>query len=224
MVKNEVPCRVYIHKALASHQAYIHRRFSRILPHLLCCLLRLSAAWREASIRRFLRTSVLPQTGVRRNACLSHRLSHRFNCFASDLYKVSFKTGPTYQSAIDVRMSNEFADVARGDAATVKNTQGSSCLLPIHLAIEATNEMDHFASALDRSRSTSANSPDWFISDNDLVCMLRREVREAALDLSMNYLVGLIGFILCKVFADADNRAQAMFESCKRLFINHFIA
>ena len=121
MVKNEVPCRVYIHKALASHQAYTHSKFSRILPHLLCCLLRLSATWREASIRCFLRISVLPQTGVRRNACLPHCLTHSFNRLASDLNKVSFKTRPTYQSAINVWMSNEFADVARSDTATVKD-------------------------------------------------------------------------------------------------------
>src|SRR5437868_10290538 len=151
-------------------------------------------------------------------------LSFCFNRLTYNFDKVGFKAGTTYQRTIDIRMGHEFADVAGGNAATVENTQGASCLIPIHIAEQLANKRNNLPCTLGGSRFACTDSPDRFIGDHYFVSMLLRKVCQAVLHLEANHLLGLTRFVLILVLANTYNGTQAMMERCLGLFIHHFVA
>src|SRR5438067_28944 len=99
-------------------------------------------------------------------------------------------------------MGHELADVVRGNATTVENTQSTSCLIPIHIAEQLADERNDLPCTPGSRSFTCADSPDGLISDHDFVGLLLRKVCQAMLHLKANHLFGLTRFVLILVLAN----------------------
>ena len=80
----------------------------------------------------------------------------------------------------------------------------------------------YFLSLLSSSSLTSADSPDWLVSDNDVLPFLSSEIEYRASELSLNYLILLVSLTLFERLTDAEEHLETISESELYLFLENF--
>ena len=88
-------------------------------------------------------------------------------CVADDGEILSLEGSATYETAVDVRLSEEACSVLGIAGTAVLDRDSLSALRAIELSDDATDELANFFSLLVCSCLACADSPDRLISDNE---------------------------------------------------------
>src|SRR5438067_3672912 len=139
-------------------------------------------------------------------------LSYGFDRLAYDFYKIRLDAGTSYEGTINIRVSHKFADIVRGDAATVEYTYGGGGLTSVHITVQLTNQRNYLACSLTRGGFAGADGPDRLVGNNNIGCLVFRKVGQTVLCLRAYDLLGLACFVLFQALADNDNGTKAVSE------------
>ena len=141
-------------------------------------------------------------------------------CVADDGEILSLEGSATYETAVDVRLSEEACSVLGIAGTAVLDRDSLSALRAIELSDDATDELANFFSLLVCSCLACADSPDRLISDCDLAELVSRNILESANDLALDPVECLACFTLSKRLTAADDRSYTILEECKSLLVN----
>ena len=141
-------------------------------------------------------------------------------CVADDGEILSLEGSTTYETAVDVRLSEEACSVLGIAGTAVLDRDRLSALRAIELSDNATDELANFLSLLVCSCLTCADSPDRLISDCDLAELVSRNILESANDLALDPVECLACFTLSKRLTAADDRSYTILEESKSLLVN----
>ena len=119
----------------------------------------------------------------------------------------------TDQATVDVRLREELRSVACLAATTIKDRSLLSSLLAILLSYDRTDVSKHLLSLVRGSSLACTDSPDWLISDDDVLPSLSVEVEYRAYELSLNNLVLLLSLALLESLTAAEENLQAVSKS-----------
>ena len=119
-------------------------------------------------------------------------------CVADDGEILSLEGSATYETAVDVRLSEEACSVLGIAGTAVLDRDSLSALRAIELSDNATDELANFLSLLVCSCLACADSPDRLISDRDLAELVSRDILESANDLTLDPVECLACFTLSK--------------------------
>src|SRR3954451_16159107 len=107
---------------------------------------------------------------------------------------VGIQTCPADQSAVDVRLREQFAGVARLDAAAVQNADLRGGFIIVSLGEQPAKISVDFGRLLRTSDFSGADRPNRFVSDYCFRNIVRRNSRQRAFELTPNDGPGLSSF------------------------------
>src|SRR3954452_19781066 len=104
---------------------------------------------------------------------------------------VGIQTCPADQSAVDVRLREQLAGIARLHAAAVQNADLRGGFIIVSLGEQPAKISVDFGRLLSPSSFSGSDRPNGFVSDDCLRNIVRRNSRQRAFELSTNDVPGL---------------------------------
>ena len=134
----------------------------------------------------------------------------------------SLERSATDETTVDIRLREELRSVRSLARTAIEDSGVISNLFAIYLSNARTDVSMYFLSLLSSSSLTSADSPDWLVSDNDVLPFLSSEIEYRASELSLNYLILLVSLTLFERLTDAEEHLETISESELYLFLENF--
>ena len=110
------------------------------------------------------------------------------------------------ERAVYVGLGDELGDVVGTDAAAVLDADFVGDGIAVESAHKPAYAASYAVSAFAGGGATGADSPDRFVGNHDMRCLLRRKVCQALLHLAENHLFSLTCLVLFKAFTDTNYR------------------
>ncbi len=126
-----------------------------------------------------------------------------------------------YQETIDVSFFDEFFSVSISDGTTIDNSGAVRNFGGDFLSEVFSDILVDFFSLFRRSGFAGSDSPDGFISNNDIGIIFSLELALDNLKLSGNNFESLVGFSLFQSFTNAEDNLQTIVQSVSGLLSNN---
>src|SRR6185437_4316571 len=119
-----------------------------------------------------------------------------------------FERGPAYQRAINVGLAHQLAGIGRLDASTILDAHLLGNAIVKHFRQHAANKRMGILRLLGRGRLPGADGPNRLISQDRLRHLVLGQSSQAAANLRIQHLFGLVRLAFRQSLADAHNRLQ----------------
>src|ERR1700722_2518845 len=133
------------------------------------------------------------------------------------------EAGSADECAVDLWLVEQGGGVVGLDAASVKDADGVGDVTAEAASDFAADEQMCGGGNLWRGGFAGADGPDRFIGYDDILGVFRRDSDERERDLLAQDFVGVIGFALGQVFADADDRGELVLERSGELLVDGLV-